>query len=63
MKRVTKNNILKYIQMKKDYEITENSQILEKINIFTENVINKDKHYFSKLKSYELNNEDLKYYI
>ncbi len=63
MKRVTKNNILKYIQMKKEYEITENSQILEKINIFTENVINKDKHYFSKLKSYELNNEDLKYCI
>lgn len=61
MKRVTKNNILKYIQMKKEYTITEDSQILEKINRFTNEVINKDKHYFSKLKSYELNNEDLKY--
>lgn len=63
MERVTKNSILKYIEMKKQYEITENSKLLEKINIFTENVINKDKHYFSKLKSYELNNEDLKYCI
>lgn len=61
MKRVTRNNILKYIQLKKEYEITEDSQLLEKINRFTTEVINKDRKYYSKLKSYELNNKDLKY--
>ena len=43
MKRVTKNNILKYIQLKKEYEIKKDSQLLEEINRFTNEVINKDK--------------------
>ncbi len=63
MKRVTKNNILKYIQMKKEYEITEDLQLLEKINRFTNEVINKDKKYFNKIYSYNLNEEDLLYVI
>ncbi len=63
MRRVTKNNILKYIQMKKEYEITEDLQLLEKINRFTNEVINKDKKYFNKIYSYNLNEEDLLYVI
>ncbi len=63
MKRVTRNNILKYIEMKKQYEITEDSQLLEKINRFTTEVINKDRKYYWKLNSYELSNNDLKYCI
>ncbi len=63
MERVTKNNILKYIQMKKEYQITEDSQLLEKINRFTNEVINKDKKYFNKINSYNLNEEDLLYVI
>lgn len=63
MKRITKNNILKYIQMKKEYEVTKDSQLLEKINRFTNEVINKDKKYFNKIYSYNLNEEDLLYVI
>ena len=43
MKKVTKNNILKYIQLKKKYEIEKDSQLLEEINRFTNEVINIDK--------------------
>ena len=61
MKKVTKNNILKYIDMKKEYEITQNSSLLEEINNFTNEVINKDKHYYHKIYSYNLSKEQLKY--
>ena len=44
MQKVTKNNILKYIEMKKEYEINPSQELLEKINDFTDNVINKDNH-------------------
>lgn len=49
MKRVTKNNLLKLIELKKTGKALE------------VNVINKDKHYFKKLSSYDFNNEQLKY--
>ena len=54
MKRVTKNNLLKLIELKKT------GKTLEADN-FIKNVINKDKHYFKKLSSYDFNNEQLKY--
>ena len=63
MKRVTKNNILKYIQLKKEYEIKKDSQLLEEINRFTNEVINKDKKYFSKIYSYNLDKKDLGHVI
>lgn len=63
MKRVTKNNILKYIDMKKEYEYTKNINLLKDINDFTENVINKDKKYYTKISSYNINKEDLKYLL
>mgnify|MGYP001143803717 CR=1 FL=1 len=63
MKKVTKNNILKYIQLKKKYEIEKDSQLLEEINRFTNEVINKDKKYFSKIYSYNLDTEDVRYAI
>lgn len=63
MKRVTKNNILKYIQFKKEYEIKKDSKVLEEINRFTNEVINKDKKYFSKIYSYSLDKKDLIYVI
>ena len=61
MKRVTRNNIWKYIEMKKQYKITKDSQLLQEINRFTNEVINKDRKYYSKLKSYGLGNNELKY--
>lgn len=61
MKRVTKNNMLKYIDMKKEYENTKNINLLKEINDFTDNVINKDKHYYKKIKNYNFSNEQLKY--
>ena len=61
MNKVTKNNILKYIKMKKEYEEKPTQELLEKINDFTDNVINKDKRYYRKLYSYNLFNDDLKY--
>lgn len=61
MKKVTKNNILRYIKMKQEYEKTQDYLLLQRINTFTNNVINKDKHYFHKIQSYNLSNEQLEY--
>ena len=63
MKRLTRNNMLKYIQMKKDYLEEPDEQLLQEINKFTDEVINKNKNYYSKLLSYNLEVEDLKYCI
>lgn len=61
MKRVTRNNLLKLVEMMKEYQETENQELKNRINEFIENVINKDRHYFKKLKSYNLKNEILQY--
>ena len=61
MKRVTKNNLLKLVDMMKEYQETENQKLKNIINDFIENVINKDKRYYSKLKKYNFDNEILKY--
>ena len=56
MKRVTRSNLLKLIELKKAGKTIE-------ANNFIINVINKDRHYFKKLSSYDFNNEQLKYLI
>ena len=61
MKKATKNNLLRLVDMMKDYQETKNKKIKVMINDFIDNVINKDKKYYSKLKSYNFNNEILKY--
>ena len=61
MKRVTKNNLLKLVDMMKEYQETKNQKLKNIINNFINNVTNKDKKYYSKLKSYNLKNEILKY--
>lgn len=61
MKRVTKNNLLKLVDMMKEYQETQNEDLRIIINDFIENVINKDKRYYSKLKSYNFENEILEY--
>ena len=65
MKRVTKNNLLILADMKKQYIECgkQNKVLLEEINNFIDNVINKDKSYFKKLQSYDFDNETLKYLI
>lgn len=63
MKTVTKNNLLKLVELKKQYEKTRNTKTLQQINNYIENVINKDKKYFTKLSSYNFDNETLKYLI
>lgn len=63
MKRITKKNILKYIELKKEYKKTQDQETLKNINEFTENVINKDKKYYTKISSYNINKEDLKYLL
>ena len=47
--------------MKQEYIKTQDKKILDEINLFTEQVINKDNHYYNKLRSYNLDNEQLKY--
>ena len=47
--------------MMKEYQETKNQKLKNIINDFIKNVINKDKKYYSKLKSYNFNNEILKY--
>lgn len=61
MKRVTKNNLLKLVEMMKKYQETENEKLKITINDFINNVINKDKRYYTKLKNYNFDNEILKY--
>ena len=65
MKRVTKNNLLKLVNMKKQYIQggEQNKELLKEINYFIDNVINKDKNYYKKLLSYNLNNDDLNWLI
>lgn len=61
MKRVTRNNLLKFVEMRKEYEKSNDIALLDIIYDFIENVINKDKRYYSKLSTYNFDNETLKY--
>ena len=61
MKRVTRNNLIRLVELKKQYEKNKDAEILKEINDFIDNVINKDKSYYSKLSSYDFDNETLKY--
>ena len=65
MKRVTGKNLLKLIDMMKEYEEQEkkDKQLLQQINDYIDNVINKDKRYYSKLSKYNFTNEQLEYLI
>lgn len=63
MKKVTRNNLIKLVDIMKEYQETENEKLKIIINDFIENVINKDKKYYSKLKSYNFDNEIIKYLI
>lgn len=60
MKKVTKQNMLRYLDMREEYKQTHNKELLKKINKFIEEVINKYKHYYSKLKSYNFSSEQIK---
>lgn len=61
MKRVTKNNLLKLVDMMKEYKETKDKKLLAEVNDFIDNVINKDKRYYTKLSSYDFDNETLQY--
>lgn len=61
MKRVTRNNLLKFVEMRKEYEKSKDIKLLDIIYDFVENVINKDRRYYSKLSSYNFDIETLKY--
>jgi hypothetical protein len=63
MKRVTKNNLIKLVEMKKRYNEKPNPELLREINKFIENGINKDERYYSKLSSYNFDNETLNYLL
>lgn len=63
MKKVTRNNLIKLVDMMKQYQETENEKLKTTINDFIDNVINKDKRYYTKLKNYNFDNEILKYLI
>ena len=65
MKRVTRNNLLKLIDMMREYEEQKekDKQLLQQINEYIDNVINKDKKYYSKLNNYNFTNEQLKYLL
>ena len=60
MKRVTKKNMLKYLDMIEQYRKNKDEKILKEINTFIEDVINKDKHYYKKLHSYNFSKEQIK---
>ena len=60
MEKVTKQNMLRYLEMREEYKQTHNKELLKEINKFIEDVINKDKHYYSKLKSYNFSRDQLR---
>ena len=61
MKRVTRNNLAKLVKMMEQCQKTENQKLKNIINDFINNVINKDRKYYSKLKNYNFVNETLKF--
>lgn len=61
MKRVMKNNLIRLVKLKKQYEKNKDTKILKEINDFIDNSVNKDKKYYSKLLSYKFDKETLKY--
>lgn len=65
MKRVTRKNLLKLIDMMREYEDQKekDKQLLQRINEFIDEVINKDRNYYSKLNKYNFTNEQLKYLL
>ena len=65
MKKVTRSNLLKLIDMMREYEEQKekDKQLLQQINEFIDKVINKDKSYYSKLSKYNLTNDQLKYLL
>lgn len=60
MKKVTKQNMLRYLEMRKKYKKTHDKELLREINKFIEEVINKDKHYYSKLRSYNFSKDQIR---
>ena len=60
MKRVTKNNMLRYLKMREEYKKNGDKELLKQINEYIEQTINKDKHYYSKLSSYNFSEEMIK---
>lgn len=63
MKKLTKNNLLKLVELKKEYEKTKDSDILKTINSFITNVINRSDRYYSFLSSCDFDNNTLRYLI
>lgn len=63
MRKITKDNLLKLVELKIKYIQTKDEKVLEVINEYISNVINKDKHYYSKLKSYNFSDDILKYLL
>lgn len=63
MKKVTRNNLVRFVNMKKKYEETKDKELLKEINSFVEEAINKDKHYFDKLTKYDFTSDQLKYLL
>lgn len=61
MKKVTRNNLIRLVEMKKEYLKTNNQELLKEINSYIDEVINKDNHYYRKLSSYIFSSEMLNY--
>lgn len=63
MNKITKNNLLKLVDMKKEYLQTRNESLLLQINDFIDNVVNQDRRYYHKLESYDFSKDVLDYLI
>lgn len=61
MKKVTRNNLIRLVEMKKEYLKTNDQELLKEINFYIDEVINKESHYYRKLSSYKFSSEMLNY--
>jgi len=59
MKSLTKQSMLKYLEMRKEYKKTRNPELLKEINNFAYNVLSKDEDYYSKVKSYNFTQKQI----
>lgn len=68
MKTVTKENLLQLIALKKEHaekkeDGIKDADLLQQINSFIDDVINRDKRYYRKLQSYDFTSDQLRYLL
>lgn len=60
MGELTKQSMLRYLNMREEYKRTRDRNLYNEIEKFRKDVICKDKDYYSKVKSYNFSKEQIR---